>query len=140
MKKSNLKISENISVESDLLFAIVTVEHELKVCMLLNEHLKISLTLGEDIVITNKSGTRVFRKYEYEDEDGIEKYILIVNKCDGNILFKELKQVDFLFIVKSESNLQAIEKPVLSLRSLNAFTVINKIAPSKIRKYNSLGE
>jgi hypothetical protein len=140
LKKTSLRISDEPGGANELLFALVSHESELKVCMILNDRLNIQLSLGNDIVVNSKTRIQVFRRYQFEDEEGIEKYIFIVNRNEGNILFNELKQVDYLFLVKSESALTSVEPAILELRDHHFFTAVHKIGPDKLRNYHKILE
>jgi hypothetical protein len=133
LKKETLKISSEDIEGNRLLFSIVSSDSDLQICMLINNNLGISLALDEEIVVKRKSRLIRFRKYVYENDELLEKYILFSNFAEGEYLFPELKKNDFLLLINTESGTAAIEESVTNLRQLPEISGIFKIEPSNIK-------
>ena len=124
--------------ENRLLYSMVSSESDLQICMLINKCLEISLALDEDIVIKRKSRDIRFRKYMYENDELIEKYILFSNYAEGEYLFPELKKNDFLLLISTESVTANLEDRVSQLRTLPQISGIFKIEPSSIKSLRKI--
>ena len=106
--------------------------------MLINSCLGIKLALDEDIVVKRKSGVIPFRKYVYENDELIEKYVLFSNFVEGEYLFPELKKIDFLLLISTESVMANIVDRVYQLKSIPEVSGIFKIEPERIRSLNKI--
>lgn len=138
MKKTKLKISPSENDENKLLFSIITSESDLQLCMMINQLLGISLALAEDVVVKRKSRILIFRKYVYENEDLLEKYILFSNYSDGEYLFPELKKNDYLLLIITESVTFLIENRIKQLKDLPPISGIFRIEASNIKSLNKI--
>jgi hypothetical protein len=138
LKKETLKISSTDLEGNRLLFSIVTSESDLQLCMLLNKYLSISLALADELELERKSRVIRFRKYVFENEELIEKYILFSNYSDGEYLFPELKKNDYLLLINTEASVNSIEINVSRLRQLPEISGIYKIEPSKIKSFRKI--
>ncbi len=124
--------------EDRLLFSIISSESDLQICMLINSCLHIKLALDEDIAVKRKSRIIPFRKYVYEDDELIEKYVLFSNFVEGEYLFPEIKKIDFLLLISTESVLTNIEDRVNRLKTFPEISGIFKIEPKSIRSLNKI--
>jgi hypothetical protein len=138
LKKETLKISSADIEGNRLLFSIVSSESDLKICMLLNSCLGISLALDEEIVVKRKSRVIRFRKYNYENDELLEKYLLFSNYAEGEYLFPELKKNDFLLLINTELDTASIEDRIHKLRQLPEISGIFKIESSNIRSLRKI--
>lgn len=138
MKKATLKLSSAEMEEDRMLFSIVSSETDLQICMLINSCLDIKLALGEDISVKRKSRIIPFRKYIFENDELIEKYVLISNFVEGEYLFPELKKIDFLLLITTESVMANIENRVYQLKTLPEISGIFKIKPESIRSLRKI--
>ena len=138
MKKETLKISSADIEGNRLLFSIVSSESDLQICMLINNSLGISLALDEEIVVKRKSRLIRFRKYVYENDELLEKYILFSNYAEGEYLFPELKKNDFLLLINTESATATIEDRVNKLRQLPEISGLFKIESSNIKSLRKI--
>ena len=134
-KRSTLKLGIENSAGSDEVVALATTESELRVCLILNDLLSIQLTLSSDITIQQKGESIPFRRYQFEDAEGIEKYTLIVNRNGGQILFRELKHVDYLLVITTDDPSVSATALVAKLKSAKHFTAISTINPEKLKQY-----
>jgi hypothetical protein len=138
LKKETLNISA-LDIEGNrLLFSIVSSDSDLKICMLINNSLGISLALDEEIVVKRKSRLIRFRKYVYENDEMLEKYILFSNFAEGEYLFPELKKNDFLLLINTESDTNSMEDRVNKLKQFSEISGLFKIEPSKIKSLHKI--
>lgn len=138
MKKETLNISA-LDIEGNrLLFSIVSSDSDLKICMLINNSLGISLALDEEIAVKRKSRLIRFRKYVYENDEMLEKYILFSNFAEGEYLFPELKKNDFLLLINTESDTNSMEDRVNKLKQFPEISGLFKIEPSRIKSLRKI--
>ncbi|MBN1596716.1 MAG: IPExxxVDY family protein [Bacteroidales bacterium] len=134
MKKSILKLSSETEHENRQMFSISTGEKDIRICWILNQVLKANLFLVDDIIVSIKQSDVVFRNYYFESDEGIDKYHLFVNRGNGAFLFPELKNVDYLLLIRSESVIPPTEDFIFQLKS---FPEISAFLPVDIRKLKS---
>lgn len=132
-KKETLQLSDIQGAKKNVLYALISDHSELKVCMELNRLFHLQLTLDEPAVSTSRDVNRSFRRYTYEHEDVIEKYTLLVNRQDGQVLFSALKQIDYLLILIAEKIPSGLENGLRTLRDQKIFNAVNPIDISRVK-------
>ena len=138
MKKTTLKLSESARSGNTLLFAIASTESDLNICRLLNQVLSINLSLAENLELIIKKNPVSFRRYSFEEDEGIEKYSLILNSNGMNYLFPEIRNIDYLLLVQSEGYLTSIENLIDQLKSAPGITAVYKLDSSSLKSFNKL--
>jgi len=133
-----LKLSPEDADENTLMFSMVSSESDLQICMILNRVLNISLAMAGDVIVKRKSGQIHFRKYIFENEDMVEKYILFSNYSGGEYLFPELKKNDFLLYINTEAVMTVIEERITQLKILPEISGVFKIDPSRIKSFHKI--
>ena len=134
MKKTILKEKKTSQFNKGLLiYAISSVETDLRLCLKINQWLNISLSLDEDIHVPSGKIVHNFRRYFYEYDEEIEKYFFIVNRSGGKYLFPELKKVDYLLIVFSEGDTRILESRIREMKNEKEFTVLYPVPPDSLR-------
>jgi hypothetical protein len=138
VKKETLKIERLDKDENVLLFSIVSAESELQVCRLINSVFGISLSLTDDIIVPNKTNSTGFKKYYFENEEGTEKFLLIINRIHNNHLLPELKKIDYIFLIVSESSLGDFTSKIQQLKTSAGISAVFYNDPSTIKSFNRI--
>jgi hypothetical protein len=138
VKKETLKIERLDKDENVLLFSIVSAESELQVCRLINSVFGISLSLTDDIIVPNKAYPTGFKKYYFENEEGTEKFLLIINRILNNYLLPELKKIDYIFLIVSESSLGDFTNKIQQLKTFAGISAVFYNDPSIIKSFSRI--
>lgn len=138
MRKSILKVEHTTHNDEILLFALVSAESDLRICLTLNRELGINLSLTDSLEVTIKKTIVSFRRYSYEGDEGIEKYNLFINRNGSSYLLPELQKIDYILMVQSEGSLSGIEKGVIQLKLLQEFTAIYKLDHNSLKSFDRL--
>lgn len=111
------------------LIGIATHLKDYRAAFFLNEVLPITLSKREDLTfsIKNKAKHYSFEKQAFFDEENSIKYILLQNKNGGNLFLKSLKNFDFIFIVKTENEIDFINDIAQKIKSIDNFSVVHII-------------
>jgi hypothetical protein len=138
VKKEILRLDNNDSHQHLLLYAISSSASDIRLCQEINRVFGIGLTLSRNIELFQQDKTLTFRRYEYESHEEIEKYTLLVNRQDGNVLMKELSKIDFILLIHTEAPKAFIEVSLQNLKSSPEITALYKYDPKKIRSFNRI--
>jgi hypothetical protein len=139
VKKQTLIMSDSNSAENLLLYTIASSESDIHLCLLINKIFKISLSLSEDFEVVSKNFSNKFRKYEFENEEDGEKFILLSNRNNsGQVLMPEFKKIDFILLIISETPAANYEKRIQLLKDDNAIAAIFKIDPTSVKSFGKL--
>lgn len=138
MKKAILKDKRTDQFKNLLVYAISSVESDLRICMVLNQTLNINLTLSEDCEVISKKDKAYFRRYYHESDEGIERINLFINRNSNNFLIPELKKIDFLLAIQTEAPTSGLEIALQNLKKSPEITVISKIDPSSLRSISRI--
>lgn len=125
------------------LIGIATHLKDYRVAFFLNKVLSITLSKREDLTfsIKNKGKHYSFEKQTFIDEANEVEYILLQNKCAGNLFLKSLKNFDFIFIVKTEKEIDFTEDLLQKMEAIENFAIthliekISKIEEDLVKKY-----
>jgi len=111
-----------------------------RLCWEMNRHLDINLSRQEDIVLVRRPEAEdaYFNYYSYTDEENFLLTELVRNKCNGEYYMKELKNFDFLLMVKGELDFFESEPFAASLKQLDALRSVMSIDLNKIKNYEHL--
>lgn len=138
MKKETLKLSQLDKDDNVLLYSIVSADSELQVCSVLNTVFEIRLSLADDIVISDKISSKVFRKYYFENEETSEKFILIGNRNQTNYLLPELKKIDYIFLIISDASSSDFFEAILELKAYPEISAVFNVDPASIKSFNRI--
>lgn len=75
-----------------------------KLCWEMNRLLGLELTRQEDIMVERRPQAKdaFFSFYSFDDEHNFLRYELIRNKCNGKFYLRDLKNFDYILMVKGE--------------------------------------
>lgn len=91
------------------LVGISCAEKDYRLCWAINQALGIDLVRMSNEGIASRSHLLEFPFYEFESEETAINYRLLANRFENNVLMKELKTIDYLFLIQGEDvNLQDI--------------------------------
>jgi hypothetical protein len=127
--------------EQDIfILGIVSSENILKVSWAINQKTHTRLAREENIsVIQNKTGIGVeFAHYSYEDETQMLRFRLISNKSDAHYFLEELKNIDYIFLIKGDASENVKESIIQELRKTEGLLSVLHINPGLIKKKEKL--
>ena len=101
--------------------------------MLLNDQLGIQLAMAEDAVVEQKKEVLHFRQYADLSHEEIEKLTLVVNRSGNHYFIPELKQVDYLLIIRTEGSLFAMKEAIQNLKGHKGIAMLTELDPDSIK-------
>ena len=101
MKTEKLHISFD-NIYDFKLIGISSTEKDYRLCWAINQALGIDLTRSSNEGIASRAHLSDFPYFEYIDEESGCTYRLLANRFENKILMKELKTIDYLFIIQGE--------------------------------------
>lgn len=121
--------------------AISTHLKDYRVSFYLNSLLNLKLKKVDDLIVDNKSeaNAQSFEQQTYIDKDTETSYYLIHNKGTGVFFLPTLKKFDFLFILKTENEIENQEETLNILKNSSHFQMVYKVA-SLSKKENKIIE
>lgn len=130
MKTEKLHISfENFS--DFKLIGISCSEKDYRLCWAINHSLGIDLIRLSNEGLPSRTHLAGFPFFEYIDEENGRVYRLLANRFESNILMKELKTIDFLFLLQGEDvNLHEI---ILKLGGIEFVFLATEIEIDKLK-------
>jgi hypothetical protein len=111
-----------------------------RICWEMNQKLDFNLIRQEDIVTESmNSGENIyFNYYAHVDNDNFFRIELIKNKNNGEFYLKELKNFDFILMVKGELDFFEVETFTLILKKLSLIQSALSIAKENIKNISQL--
>lgn len=138
VKKETLKIPENNHAGNVILFTIASSESDIRLCIIINKVFQINLSLADDLDVKGNNEV-LFKKYFYEDDIEDEKFILLPNLHPSGIyLFPELKNIDYIFIISSESKRNKFEAQIKNLKGTPGISAVFKLDPSSLKSFKKI--
>lgn len=101
MKTEKLHISFD-NIFDFKLIGISSNEKDYRLCWAINQALGIDLTRTSNEGIASRTHLIDFPFFEYTDEENGLIYRFLANRFENKILMKELKSIDYLFIIQGE--------------------------------------
>lgn len=142
VKKQGLgKLVLDTEFEYDFdLIALVSPVKDYRLCWLINKHLNIDLCRNEDLEInlTREKKLAYFSLYSYYDNLDKLSVFLLNNKFNNDYLLPELKQADFLLMIKG--GLADIEKDryVSAIKAIPVVQTLFEINPYSLKSKQNL--
>jgi hypothetical protein len=135
------QIKLNISADQPLtIIGIVSVENDLKLSWAINQLLGIQLTQAKMLTVQqSKTGKTIeFPLFQFDDDYHFLKYNLLSNRYKSNYFFNELKNIDFLLIIRGELDFEHKAEILLRLKTSVEITSMLIIDPNSVRKKDKL--
>lgn len=126
MAKEKLEISYNNDYK---LIAIATSLKDYRVSFLINTALDINLKKVANLKIDNKKKAQIYSYQLHIDKSSNAdiEYLLINNKTVAKQLLPSLKGIDYVFILKSDKEITAIDTVVKKIKAIKNFNMVLKI-------------
>ena len=111
-----------------------------KLCWEMNKALDLTLTRQDDIVLVRRPEAEdaFFNYYSFADEENFLMTELIRNKCNGEFYMRELRNFDFLLMVKGEIDFFEAESFTARLKKLDSIRSVMAIDLDKIKNHEHL--
>lgn len=135
MKKVKLHTHNN---KPTIIFGIISAENELKVTWSINNTLSIQLVKKENLSINTKAGIIHYSCFKYENELSEISYELVNNKNSTSRFLEELKNVDYLLIIRGEIQENIKLQHHKDLKTSEFLTSVIEIPIESIRKKDIL--
>jgi len=104
-----------------LLIGIASHSKDYKLCYDINKQMNFDFCrTSTDYTLTVKGKTVAFPMFEFIDEENILEFYLLANKNKSNYLLKELKNIDYLFMIKGNIDFVDIHTYVTQLKELSS--------------------
>ena len=129
------EIIDNFFDETRLL-GIVTTVKDYRFCWNLNNMLGINFRINHDIEINMKRKKRqyFFSVYEYAEPNSALCHYLYNNLYDGEYLFPEFKNLDFLWLMKNDTVTEEyLDQIKLMLRNIPGVQLVTELTNEKIK-------
>lgn len=120
------------------IFAISSSLKDYRAAYFINNSLTISLKKVDNLIIDNKKKSEIF-SYELqkdEESDANFDYFLINNKTIGKQLISSLKNFDYLFLIKSDTEIAQQDFLFKQLKTVEQFQVVLDIEKLSARDNN----
>ena len=133
--------SRNILVKNELpilIIGIVSSESDLKLSWGINKLLSIRIARTDNITLVVSGQNSEFPLYQYSSESENVTYSLLQNRYAHNFYFDELKNVDYLFIIRGEEPDSNSTNLIQKLRSMNGINSVLIVPYSTIKKKDKL--
>ncbi|MFC2090151.1 IPExxxVDY family protein [Bacteroidota bacterium] len=131
----------SVSIEEDYcLLGISSDEPDYKVCWLINENARFSLTREDDLVLYNRKNVQeqVFSYFIYEDENTRIIYRLISNRTDTGFFLPELSNIDYVLHIQGDIHPEGISSLLSVISSIPAVRLCVPINLKKLKSQDRL--
>lgn len=134
-----LKLNTTTS-EDFVLWGLLTGFAGHRICWQLNKHLPLHFTRAEDICLEReaKAPDAYFSYYRFDDEENGILFELIGNKANGEFYMRELKNFDFLLMIKGELDFFEVADFAKTLKQLPAIQSAMPINLTKLKQLSHL--
>ena len=125
--------------EEFLIFGVVSNERPHRIAWLLNENLTFRLERKDDIHFLNKDQQEsFFSRFEYIDELNRLQYHLLGNNDEGQRLLPELKNIDYLLIIKGAIDYVEPKVFLTKVKSLENIQLITELDTNVLKSKQNL--
>jgi hypothetical protein len=118
-----------------IILGIVSAEPDYKLSLLINRMTGLSLRNSAPLNITGEEDEIHFSRFSFTGEDSGTTYSLIRNRSDAGLLFKQLRNIDYIFAVsdpESEADTETIAAQLRSTESVTGvFNIKTELAKDK---------
>lgn len=139
LAKHTLHLEPDYDCDFELI-SIISGIRDYRLCWHLNQHLGFDFARQPEIQLhyPKKQKYGYFNLYEYEDELNWLQYYFIVNKSLGENLIPELKQVDYLLLIKGGSVGMDTESLLHNLKQIKYVEAAFQTDPTTLRSRQNL--
>ncbi len=123
-KKIILKTEDDTNF---ILTAIVTPLPSYRIAWYVNNSLSVQLKKANDVVITDALN-KFFVRYWYNESITKSEFWLIENRNDGSMILQELKEMDYLLMIKGNyyhAHQKELLKKILKIKQVQTAVIIN---------------
>jgi hypothetical protein len=117
------------------ILGIVSAEPDYKLSLLINRMTGLSLRNSTPVSLTADEEEIHFSRFSFTGEDSGTTYSLIRNRSDAGLLFKQLRNIDYIFAVsdpESEADTETIAAQLRSTESVTGvFNITTELAKDK---------
>lgn len=85
----------------------------------------------------NKSEQMIFPKYEFMDTNNMCELFLLANKHNGNILFSDLKNFDFILLLRGEDLDEYLANVNLIIRKVKNVQISKVFDPNSLKSFGN---
>lgn len=134
------KLLLDIDFDDDfLLIGIVTQEKYYRIAWLLNQILKSDFSLKDEIVLFQSNLPKAkFTRLDYHDEINKITYHLIENKDESHFLLPEIKNIDYLLMIKGATEFLLLHAIVDKIKKLKEVQLVTSIELKKLKSKHHL--
>ena len=139
MKKKIHKLTVDFHPEFQVL-GISSHQNDYRLSWAINSALGLNFSKTSNLKIKNdKTGeTQEFSVFTYDDENGINKYNLVSNRCQNGFLLTEYKNVDFLMLIHGDLISYEFENFFQKLKNIEIITMVFELSKLSVRSKQKL--
>lgn len=139
MKKKTHRLSFK-SEHDYILIGISSHENDYRVCWAINNDLGTNFVKTENLKIFNQklSASQEFSLYIYENEDSLNRFHLVANRCENGYYIPELKNIDFFLQIFGDTADDYINELIKRIKGLDIITGVFLIDPEILRSKDRL--
>jgi hypothetical protein len=130
VKRLNINI-----IEDFFLWGLLSSSGGHRICWEMNRAMDTGLSRQEDIIVERrpKADDSYFSCYSYEDNVNFTRFEMIRNKCNGEIFARELRNFDYLLMLKGEIDFVEPAPITALLKKLPCIQSVMEIDSAKIK-------
>ena len=134
MKKLNLKL-DPAQEPGMVLIGVSSHENDYKLVWAINNSMKFKFVRISNLSYDNprNEGFAEFSRFLFDDTDRYIKYLMVSNKSEGDTLFPEIKNIDYLIHVHGELIGRAVSDLVRTLKNLDVITGAYLLDTAKLK-------
>jgi hypothetical protein len=121
-----------------LLYGIVSQEKPHRLVWFLNKISPYHFSRVDDYEIEIASKLFAFAQYTFNDEENHITYILIINKDESQLLIPELKNFDYLLLIKGAINFFEEEMLKDNIKTIPTVQIIFEVETEKLKSKHNL--
>lgn len=125
--------------EELVLFGLVSNEKPHRMAFLINDTLHYDLHRNKDIpYMISEQEDANFPRFDYSDELNRLQFHLLGNRDDGHCLLPELKQIDYLLMVKGAIDYLNEDELTLALKKVEGVQLVTRLKKEQLKSYQNL--
>ena len=121
-----------------MLYGIVSQEKPHRLVWFFNKIYPYQFSRVDDYEIEIASKLFAFAQYTFNDEENHITYILIINKGESQLLIPELKNFDYLLLIKGAINFFEEETLKKNIKTIPTVQIIFEVETGKLKSKHNL--